>query len=143
LWLELEHRPAALVDCAGQTITLDRLRGQKVAAFCGIGNPAGFQHTLAELGCQVVGWREYSDHFAYPPDEIQAIERWAQTLPGATAVGCTHKDLVKIPRQSIASLPLWGVRIELAICTGQAQLEDQLRTLAARIGPDARPDRAM
>ena len=43
-------RRAELRNVAGQTQPLDSLAGERVAAFCGIGNPAAFRRTLEELG---------------------------------------------------------------------------------------------
>ena len=54
-WCEVVHEPAALLASDGRTGPASTLTAHdRVAAFCGIGNPAGFRHTLAEasgLGC--------------------------------------------------------------------------------------------
>ena len=131
LWLELEHRPAALVQHgAASMLPIGSLRGRKVAAFCGIGNPAGFQHTLTACGADVIAMREYPDHFAYPPSEVDSLEKWLVTIaPAAESVVCTHKDLVKIPRQNLAGKPLLAVQIAAAFHSGQESLEERLAQL--------------
>ena len=97
------------------------LRGKKVAAFCGIGDPAGFRHTLASCGRRWSPCAEFADHFAYPAAEIESLQQWIGTEAGqATAVVCTHKDLVKIPREQLAGKPLWAVQIAAAIRVGEA-----------------------
>ena len=128
IWLELEHRPALLVQHSGrETQPMDWLRGQKVVAFCGIGNPAGFRHTLASCGAEVVALREYPDHFAYPAGEVAKFEQWlAANAAAAECVVCTHKDLVKIPRDQLAGKPLWAVQIAAMFCSGEAALEQRL-----------------
>jgi tetraacyldisaccharide 4'-kinase len=40
--------PRSLLDYHGREEPLESLRGRPVAAFCGIGNPAGFRHTLGQ-----------------------------------------------------------------------------------------------
>ena len=47
---EISFRPTRLVNTAGQTRPLSSLAGQSIAAFCGIGNPVGFEQMLTQLG---------------------------------------------------------------------------------------------
>ena len=149
IWLELEHRPTALINRSSKRLSLEALRGRRVAAFCGIGNPDGFRHTLASCGLDVVAFRAQPDHCAYPPGELARLVSWVSEkgsgvfgghqfsmiegrLPPKTpvAVICTRKDLVKIPHDDLAGRPLWALEIELAITTGQAELESLLAPLA-------------
>jgi tetraacyldisaccharide 4'-kinase len=95
------------------------------AAFCGIGNPAGFEHTLATCGYNVVARREFPDHHAFDAHDVDSLEQWA-TEAGAAAVVCTHKDLVKIGRTRLGELPLWAVTVALEITAGRAELEARL-----------------
>ena len=64
---------------------LETIRGQSVAAFCGIGNPAGFRHTLETCGCRVAGFREFPDHHRYTPKDVDLLAEWSRGL-GASAV---------------------------------------------------------
>lgn len=135
IWLELEHRPALLVQYGGrETQPIESLRGRKVAAFCGIGNPAGFRHTLESCGTDVIALREYPDHFAYPSAAVDALEQWIATEAAAAECAvCTHKDLVKIPRERLAGKPLWAVQIAAAIRTGEVALQERLEALLQRV----------
>ncbi|MGH7138670.1 MAG: tetraacyldisaccharide 4'-kinase, partial [Pirellulales bacterium] len=65
MWIELEHRPRRLVAADGRHEPLESLAGRRIAGFCGIGNPAGFRHTLSRVGAEVVELREFPDHHAY------------------------------------------------------------------------------
>jgi tetraacyldisaccharide 4'-kinase len=130
-WLEMIHAPRALVSSAGGREPLDWLRGRPVAAFCGIGNPAGFRHTLATCGCQVADFREFPDHHAYTPHDLEELGRWA-TGGGAAALLCTRKDLVKLPVDQLGGLPLWAVDIELEIRAGREVLESRLEIFAQK-----------
>ena len=94
-WLEMRHAPRTLLSSAGGREPLDSLQGRPLAAFCGIGNPAGFRHTLAACGYKVAGFREFPDHHAYTP-RLDGLAAWAKES-GAAALLCTQKDLVKLP----------------------------------------------
>ena len=50
---EAVHAPRTLISADGQQTPIEAIRGQPVAAFCGIGNSAGFRHTLESCGCQI------------------------------------------------------------------------------------------
>jgi tetraacyldisaccharide 4'-kinase len=132
-WLELAHQPRALVNPRGQQLAFSMHQGQKLAAFCGIGNPAGFRHTVEAAGLNVTAWRELPDHCAYSSSELDSLQRWVKELPGVSAVLCTRKDLVKIPRDQIAGVPLWALAIELQVTAGLANLEASLHRIAAQV----------
>ncbi len=128
-WLELEHRPQRLVSTSGAIVEFRELVGQRVAAFCGIGNPAGFRHTLAACGLDVADLLELPDHCAYNAGEMLRIEQWIRSLD-VTDVVCTRKDLVKIPRGEMAGKRLLAVDVRLEITEGRETLEMLLVELA-------------
>ncbi|HYO24744.1 MAG TPA: tetraacyldisaccharide 4'-kinase [Lacipirellulaceae bacterium] len=141
-WCEVEHRPAALVSAEGVRAPRARieddgrgtdagapsLAGKRVAAFCGIGNPAGFRHTLRGLGCEVLAWREFPDHHAYQRDDVESITAWARDA-GAELVLCTRKDLVKLRAGSVGGVPLRAVGVELQFLRGAPELTAALEPL--------------
>ncbi len=112
-WIETEHRPVAIRSWGGLQEPLDHLRGRRVAAFCGIGNPAAFRATVHELGVDVVGLRSFADHHAYDASDLESLAAWATTA-GATMLLTTLKDLVRIRRDRLDSIPLSAVEIALA-----------------------------
>ena len=127
---EMVHAPRTLVSATGQQMPLDALRGQSVAAFCGIGNPAGFRHTLSACGVRIADFREFPDHHRYTAADRGSLADWAERL-GALAVLCTRKDLVKLSADSLGGRPLWAVGIELEFLAGQEALEARLSGLLA------------
>jgi tetraacyldisaccharide 4'-kinase len=128
VWLELEHRPQALVSAGGKSLTFSEFQEKRVAAFCGIGNPAGFRHTLAGCGLTAVEMLEFPDHCAYGAAEMERLERWLGPLEVGHVL-CTRKDLVKIPREAIAGKKLLAVDVRLEITAGRERLEVLLRKL--------------
>jgi tetraacyldisaccharide 4'-kinase len=124
-WIEMRHAPARLRSLEGSEAKLERLAGQPLAAFCGIGNPAGFRHTLTECGYDVRGLREFADHHAYSSADAATLVEWATQL-GARALVCTHKDLVKLAACDFASLPVWAIEIGLEITVGEERLIERL-----------------
>jgi tetraacyldisaccharide 4'-kinase len=133
-WVEVVHRPQSLLSAAGSESNIDAFQGQRVAAFCGIGNPAGFRHTLRELGAEVVGLREFPDHHAYQRSDIDDLTSWTRDLQ-VTAVICTHKDLVKVGIEQLGDCPLFAVRIGLAVSHGAEALTQRLDAIANSIRP--------
>jgi tetraacyldisaccharide 4'-kinase len=132
IWLELIHQPRSLIDARGQSLPLEELRGKPVAAFCGIGNPAGFRHTLNAYGLQVTGFLELADHCPYNARDLARVSAWLRTMSETEFVLCTRKDLVKIQREELADKQLLALEIELVIVRGQADLESLLSGLMSR-----------
>ena len=134
LWLQAVERPCGLRSAAGLREDIARIAGRRIAAFCGIGNPTGFRHTLRTCGCQLVEFREFPDHHAYSAEDIESLCRWADGLPDVCTVVCTHKDLVKLPREQLGAVPLRALAIELEITAGREEFEAKLVTLCGSPG---------
>ena len=143
LWLESTYQPHALRSIEGAESPLDLLLGKPIAAFCGIGNPDGFRRALAAQHYSVNAFREFADHFAYPPDAVAELTRWvrgAMLTPREHALGdsnvaavvCTHKDLVKVGPQWTSETPLLALASRLEVQTGKPELESALRPLVTR-----------
>lgn len=130
-WLEVVHRPRRLVGIDEHEQPLAALAGRRVAAFCGIGNPAGFRHTLACLRADVVELREFADHHAYTRDDVESLARWVESLD-VEAILCTAKDLVKLRLETIGGRPLWALAIELEVTRGREELESRLANFLPR-----------
>jgi tetraacyldisaccharide 4'-kinase len=131
-WLELAHRPCGYISAAGESLPLSELRGERVAAFCGIGNPAGFRHTLESCGVVALDLLALPDHCAYGERELARVRSWLAGQQVQYAI-CTRKDLVKIPHNELAGKRLVALNIELEIVRGQAELESLLVPLATRV----------
>jgi tetraacyldisaccharide 4'-kinase len=130
LWIECHHAPRGLRSAAGEIAELSFVADRSIAAFCGIGNPDGFRRTLDQCGYKVTAFREFPDHFAYDPADVDSLAAWASKLP-VEAIVCTQKDLVKIGVDRLGEKPLWAVVIGLEISLGQAEFEARLQKLLA------------
>ena len=74
--------------------SLDQLRGQRVLAFAGIGDPARFFATLRSSGVDVIEERIFADHHPFTPDEIGRLAS-AAAAKSLTLV-TTEKDMARI-----------------------------------------------
>jgi tetraacyldisaccharide 4'-kinase len=134
VWVEASYVPQLLRAPDGREQPLSHLAGQRVAAFCGIGNPASFRHALDACDYQIAGWSEFDDHHAYTPSDAEFLTELC-TTSGATAALCTHKDLVKISTLWSSPAPLWALQSQLQITVGQAELEVALRRVLSLNAP--------
>jgi tetraacyldisaccharide 4'-kinase len=125
LWIEVVHAPLELVSGTRVAEPLDSLRGKRVLAFCGLGNPAGFRHTLAVCGYEVAAFHEFPDHHAYMQSDLNFLAETARES-GAEAVVCTQKDLVKIGVDHLGNRPLWAIRVGIDFLAGREAFERKL-----------------
>lgn len=132
LWVEAAHAPQHLLASTGAQATITSLAGKRVAAFCGIGNPAGFRHTITTCGYELAELREFPDHHLYSSDDVAALVSWAEQLDVA-AVLCTCKDLVKLAVPRLGKKPLWAISIGMELLAGEAALVNRLHPVLERI----------
>jgi tetraacyldisaccharide 4'-kinase len=132
LWCECTHTATGLVNAVGRTEPLSALAGRRVAAFCGIGNPAGFRHTLLRTGCQIAAWREFPDHHAFTAGDLAELSALCESCQ-ANVLVCTQKDLVKLGRESLAGRPVRAVAIEMQFIAGQEELEQKVSGVGCQV----------
>jgi tetraacyldisaccharide 4'-kinase len=135
-WLEASHAPQGFIAWPS-TATDHRppATDHRVLAFCGIGNPAGFRHTLTTCGCEVIELLEFPDHHNYFAADLAKIAAVAKRT-NAAAIVCTQKDLVKINANHLDNVPLWALRIGLKISVGQEIIEKRLQSLVQSLRPN-------
>ena len=118
-------RPLRLRHRNGTTSSLDDLVGQRISAFCGIGNPDGFRRTLNALGLQPVTFQAYPDHHHYCADDLAEFAQDAKRKE-IDAFVTTHKDLVKLVDGTIDSPEILAIEIEMEFVGDTAPLIEQL-----------------
>lgn len=90
---------------------IQKLRGQQIIAFAGIGRPQKFFTTLQEAGLTILRTLTFPDHHIYSDRELKKLAQLAHAPD--TILVTTEKDLVKLPPlfqhfvTSIAVEPHW------------------------------------
>ena len=117
------HVSTGIRTLAGTELKIEQLRGQRVFAFCGIGNPQSFFHTIEHSGGVLVGTSTYADHYHYAAGDLERI--WAEAAgQKASLVLTTQKDWTKIARWADprGQPPLACLTVELRIMAGAERL---------------------
>ncbi|MCO5130717.1 MAG: tetraacyldisaccharide 4'-kinase [Xanthobacteraceae bacterium] len=101
--------PVFSANVVPDAATLATLRGRRVLAFAGIGDPGRFFATLRGHGVEVAGERRFPDHHRFTVAEITAL-RAAAARGGLTLV-TTEKDFSRLGaggslREDITALPV-------------------------------------
>ncbi|HLD69579.1 MAG TPA: tetraacyldisaccharide 4'-kinase [Candidatus Omnitrophota bacterium] len=95
--IETVHRAAALADLCDPSVQepVEFLKGKKVAAFCGIGQPDSFLRLLKSLDADVVVFKAFGDHHAYDKKDVSALLDVCREKKVQIIV-TTQKDAVKL-----------------------------------------------
>jgi len=120
------HAPAYVKSMDNQEISIEHIKGKKIFAFCGIGNPDAFFNTIKQLGANLLGSKVYNDHHHYTDSCLAGIYEQATYLK-ADLILTTQKDCTKITRLAPVQkdIPLAYIGIEIKFLAG----EDKLRGL--------------
>ena len=120
--IDTVHRPVAIRTLSDRrSWNVDWVRGRRVYAFCGVGNPGAFRRTLESAGADVVKFRAFPDHHVYRPAEERHLEVEAQEFM-AGALVTTEKDATKLDASAFR-LPVASLRVELEAVRGGERLE--------------------
>ncbi|MGD9127355.1 MAG: tetraacyldisaccharide 4'-kinase [Planctomycetia bacterium] len=130
-WAEVTHAPESLLNASSETQSIGSLEGKKIAAFCGLGNPAGFLGTLDTCGLNPVAFREFPDHHRYSKTDVEQLIDWAAGL-SVDAILCTHKDLVKLGIDRLGQVPLWALTIGIRFLAGEEMLAARLASVVEK-----------
>lgn len=131
------HAPVAIRTAQGTEIPFDRIRGQRIFAFCGIGNPQAFFRTIDQLGATISGSRVFDDHYRYTSQDLRTLQEQARN-ENATLILTTQKDWTKASKAETAgnSPALAYLAIDLRFTAGAESLRALIdRVLDGRIPP--------
>jgi tetraacyldisaccharide 4'-kinase len=104
-----------------QSFASDALRGKKILALCGIGNPTAFHQQLLNLGAIDGGLIALDDHHAYSAEEIQRLNERANAV-GADVLLTTEKDWVKLEGLAEKSgVPIWRAELEVQLAADESE----------------------
>jgi tetraacyldisaccharide 4'-kinase len=99
-----QDKPVLTARLKADDAALSSLRGQRVLAFAGIGDPERFFRTLRSNGVEVAGQRAFADHHPFTQGEVEALveEARRESLKLVT----TEKDLARLGAGG--QLPPWA-----------------------------------
>jgi len=80
---------------AGESRPLSWLKGKRVLAFCGLGQPGSFRHSLKTLEVELVDLKPFRDHQVYQEKDKHRLLAAAASLK-AEALMTTEKDALKL-----------------------------------------------
>lgn len=116
----------------GQSLPLDTLRGKRIIAVSGIGDPSAFEAQLSAAGVHLISPARFPDHHAF--DEADA-RKLAQRAESADLVVCTLKDAIKLgPVWPHEATPLWYLSQRVAVERGAESLAALIAELLAARG---------
>lgn len=129
---ECRHCPRYLQNVyTGRQVGLDTLEGLPVGALSGIAVPAGFEDELNRLGTNIVYSKRYPDHHRYTQQEIiDVINNGLEA--GAEAIVTTEKDAVRFPFIDRRDLPIYFLRVEIEMLSGEERFHDWIDRICFR-----------
>ena len=99
-----QDKPVLSAHLRADEASVASLRGQRVLAFAGIGDPARFFRTLRGCGIEVAAERAFPDHHPFSQGEIETLI--AEATRDALTLVTTEKDLARLPAGE--GLPDWA-----------------------------------
>jgi tetraacyldisaccharide 4'-kinase len=97
-------RPVLSAQLRADEASLASLRGKRVLAFAGIGDPVRFFRTLRTAGIEIVRERAFPDHHPFSDNEIEALIGEAKR--DALTLVTTEKDLARL--REVGGLPAFA-----------------------------------
>lgn len=130
LIIESIHQPDGFsgVSDPDELLGVDALRGKNVLIFSGIGNPQGFENSIAGLGMNIAKSFRFSDHHGYTQVDIDNIIQAARQL-NSDKIITTHKDAIKIRELQIKDAGISALNIKLKITKNEAEFNRRLLKL--------------
>jgi tetraacyldisaccharide 4'-kinase len=102
-----QDKPVLTAHLRADDASVTSLRGKRVSAFAGIGDPGRFFRTLRASGIEVVLERAFADHHPFSRSEIETLI--AQAGREALTLVTTEKDLARL--RKARGLPDWAKNI--------------------------------
>jgi lipopolysaccharide heptosyltransferase II/tetraacyldisaccharide 4'-kinase len=101
----------------GRETPLESLKNQALFAFAGLARPRVFSDTLRDLEVNLIGLRDFPDHYAFTSSDLETLQTEAQTL-GAAGLITTAKDWARLGEKWDLPIPLWVLEVEARLEEG-------------------------
>jgi len=98
-------------------VDMGLMKDKNIFAFCGIANPGSFRKTVSSLGCKIVEFKSYRDHYRYLQADMTDLEERGMRL-GADFLITTEKDMVKLRELLRAPSNLLSLEIGFSVDKG-------------------------
>lgn len=122
--IECTHRAKYLEDVfTGERHRFDLFKGRRIATICAIARPESFENFLADQGGEIVYCERFMDHHRYRQQEMIDFVN-ASISHDAEIILTTEKDAVRFPKLDRRDLPIYFLRIEIDILSGQETFND-------------------
>ena len=125
-----QGKPVLSAHLKPDEASVAQLRGKRVLAFAGIGDPARFFNTLRASGIDVAGQRAFADHHPYSQAEIESLIAEAKR-DGLTLV-TTEKDLARLRADWAQQIVPFAVTLEFDDRGAVAEVRDRPVVQGAR-----------
>ncbi len=113
------HRPKYLQNVySGERQGLEFLQGRTVALVSGIASPDGFEKEIRKLGANLCYLKRFADHHRYTQQEIINIINKSKKNNAASLI-TTEKDAVRFPKIDRQDVPVYFLRVEIALLSGE------------------------
>ena len=121
--IECAHKPQYLQDLkTAEQRPLSELEGKRIGVFSAIADHYSFEGFLRRSGAQVLYTRRFLDHHRYTDDELKHVFESAVSKELDFLV-TTEKDAVRIPKDFPKNMPLYYLRLEIDILSGDQDFE--------------------
>ncbi|MEI8248010.1 MAG: tetraacyldisaccharide 4'-kinase [Lentisphaerota bacterium] len=122
--IECCHKPMYLekVYKKGEREPLEMLKGKRVAALSAIAVPESFEAFVRQLGGDIVEAQHFADHHRFTQQEIIDFINQAKKSK-AEMIITTEKDAVRMPRLERQDIPVYFMRVEIDIISGQESFD--------------------
>jgi tetraacyldisaccharide 4'-kinase len=130
--IECKHCPRYLQNVfSAERRDLDFVQGKKVVTLTGIASPDGFEKELERRGATLVDRNRFADHHRYSQQELIDIVNKARRL-GVDMIMTTEKDAVRFPRLDRCDVPVYFLRVEIEILSGEEDFRHAISRICFR-----------
>ena len=121
--IECAHKPLYLQNIVtDERVGLEKLRGAYIGSICAIAAPESFEGGLRNLGAKLDLAIHFIDHHRFTEQEMQRfVNRCIRR--DLEFIVTTEKDAVRMPRLTGTAVPIYFLRVEIGILSGQESWE--------------------
>jgi tetraacyldisaccharide 4'-kinase len=110
------YNPDYLTDLnLGKRVSVEYIKGRRIAALSGVANPTYFRHLLELVGARVEEELVFPDHHVYSRRDTPIIHK---AMGKAECIVTTEKDAVKLREVAKKGFPIMSLGISLRIMEG-------------------------